>query len=214
MNEKLQESALYLKCFGNLEVEAFRVYEALSKKINQPESSFVLGLAYDSLKCSKIIAGILSHVDVSEIEGFECKKEVVSLASEISMFTKVITSINNLSPLLSCEILSELINMEDLLNETYSDYLKSSATKFVADEFSTLIPQSSNNFKRLFECFVQEKEAHRQTLIEVIYSLESKEAERIRHITPVVKYQNPDAWYHESTIHAFTRIPLRAKNQP
>ncbi len=214
MNEKLQESALYLKCFGNLEVEAFRVYEALSKKINQPESSFVLGLAYDSLKCSKIIAGILSHVDVSEIEGFECKKEVASLASEISMFTKVITSINNLSPLLSCEILSELINMEDLLNETYSDYLKSSATKFVADEFSTLIPQSSNNFKRLFECFVQEKEAHRQTLIEVIYSLESKEAERIRHITPVVKYQNPDAWYHESTIHAFTRIPLRAKNQP
>jgi len=214
MNEKLQESALYLKCFGNLEVEAFRVYEALSKKINQPESSFVLGLAYDSLKCSKIIAGILNHVDVSEIEGFECKKEVASLASEISMFTKVVTSINNLSPLLSCEILSELINMEDLLNETYSDYLKSSATKFVADEFSTLIPQSSNNFKRLFECFVQEKEAHRQTLIEVIYSLESKEAERIRHITPVVKYQNPDAWYHESTIHAFTRIPLRAKNQP
>jgi len=214
MNEKLQESALYLKCFSGLEVEAFRVYEALSKKINQPESSFVLGLAYDSLKCSKIITGILSHVDVSEIEGSECKKEVTALATEISSFTKVISSINNLSPLLSCEILSELINMEDLLNETYNDYLQGSATKFVADEFSTLIPQSSNNFKRLFESFVQEKEAHRQTLIEVIYSLESKEAERIRHITPVVKYQNPDAWYHESTIHAFTRIPVRAKPQP
>lgn len=214
MNEKLQESALYLRCFGNLEVEAFRVYEAMSKKINQPESSFVLGLAFDSLKCSKIIAGILSHVDLSEIEGYECKKEVAALATEISGFTKIISGINNLSPLLSCEILSELINMEDLLNETYSDYLKGSATKFVADEFSTLIPQSSNNYKRLFESFVAEKEAHRQTLIEVIYSLESKEAERMRHVTPVVKYQNPDVWYHESTIHAFTRIPARARTQP
>jgi rubrerythrin len=214
MNEKLQESAQHLKCFSNLEIEAFRVYEAMSKKINQPESSFILGLAYDSFKCSKILQGILSHLDLSEIENTECKKEITELAAEISRFTKIVSSINNLSPLLSCEILSELINMEDLLNETYANYLQSSATKFVADEFSTLIPQSSNNFKRIFECFVQEKEEHRQTLIEVIYNLESKEAERVRHVSPVVKYQNPDAWYHESTIHAFTRIPLRAKNQP
>ena len=214
MNEKLKESAHLLKCFSSLEVEAFRVYEALSKKINQPESSFVLGLAYDSLKCSKIMNAILSHLDLSEVEGVECSREITELASEISSFTKIVSGINNLSPLLTCEILSELINMEDLLNETYSEYLHGSATKFVADEFSTLIPQSSNNFKRLFETFVAEKEFHRQTLIEVIYSLETKEAERMRHVTPVVKYQNPDAWYHESTIHAFTRIPVRAKNQP
>lgn len=214
MNEKLQESAQYLKCFNNMEIEAFRVYEALSKKINQPESSFVLGLGYDSLKCSKILQGILSHLDLSQIEGLECKREIAELAAEISRFTKVLSTINNLSPLLSCEIMSELINMEDLLNETYTNYLQSSATKFVADEFSALIPQSSNNFKRIFDSFVEEKERHRQTLIEVIYSLESKEAEKIRHVTPVVKYQNPDSWYHESTIHAFTRIPIRAKNQP
>ena len=151
----------------------------MSKKINQPESSFVLGLAYDSFKCSKILQGILSHLNPSEIENTECKKEITELAAEISTFTKIVSTINNLSPLLSCEILSELINMEDLLNETYANYLQSSTTKFVADEFSALIPQSSNNFKRIFECFVEEKEAHRQTLIEVIYNLESKEAERV-----------------------------------
>jgi len=214
MNEKLQESAQYLRCFNNLEMESFRVYEALSKKINQPESSFLLGLAYDSLKCSKIIQGILSHVDLSEIEGAECKKEIAELAREISTLTKIVSTINNLNPLISCEILSELINMEDLLNETYTTYIQSSATKFVADEFSALIPQSSNNFKRIFDSFVEEKEEHRRTLIEVIYSIESKEAEKIRHVSPVVKYQNPDVWYHESTIHAFTRIPVRAKAQP
>ena len=214
MNDKLKESALYLRCFGTLEDEAFRVYEALSKKVNQPESSFILGLAYDSLKCSKIIESILSHVDMSEVGGVECQKEASEFSQEITALTKVICGINNLSPQLCREILSELISMEDLLNETYNGYLSSSVTKFVADDFSALIPQSSNNFKRLFEAFVEEKEAHRQTLIEIIYSIESREAESIRHIAPAVKYQNPDAWYHESTIHAFSRIPTRARNQP
>ena len=214
MNDKLLESAQYLKCFNGLELEAFRAYEAMSKKINQPESSFILGLAYDSLKCAKILQGILYHLDFSEIEDMECRKEIAEFAREIATFTKIISKINNLTPTLSCEILSELINMEDLLNEIYTDYLQSNTTKFVADEFSSLIPQSSNNYKKIFDMFVEQKEGHRQTLIEVIYSLETKETENLRHITPVVKYQNPDAWYHESTIHAFTRIPDRAKNIP
>ncbi len=98
MNEKLQESAQYLKCFNNLEIEVLPRLRSLSKKINQPESSFVLGLAYDSLKCSKILQGILCHLDLSEIEGAECKKEIAELASEISTFTKIISNINNLSP--------------------------------------------------------------------------------------------------------------------
>ena len=43
--------------FQQLKIEAFTLYETLSKKINPPESSFILGLAYDSLKCAKIIQG-------------------------------------------------------------------------------------------------------------------------------------------------------------
>ena len=214
MNEKLQESAQNIKCFISIETEAFRIYEAVSKKINQPESSFVLGLAYDSLKCSKILQEILNHLDVSEIDNGFCRKEVTELVAEISTFSKIISKLNNLNPLLTSEILSELINMEDLINDIYTNYLQSSTTKFVADEFSKLIPQSSNNFKKVFDSFVEQKEKHREILIEVLYSLEAKESERARHVTPIVKYQNPDAWYHESTIHAFTKIPQRAKAQP
>ena len=115
MNEKLQESAQHLKCFSNLEIEAFRVYEAMSKKINQPESSFILGLAYDSFKCSKILQGILGHLDLSEIENIECKKEITELAAEISRFTKIVSSINNLSPLLSCLLMKQRKEMKKLL---------------------------------------------------------------------------------------------------
>ena len=214
MNTKLQESAVYLKGFNDLELQSFQIYEALSKKINQPESSFLLGLAYDCLKCSKILQGILDHLDFSDVNIIDAKKDITELTAEIGTFTKIISKINNLNPLLTGEILSELINMEDLTSEAYTDYISSSTTKFVADEFSKLIPQSSNNFKKVFDSFVEQKERHREILIEVIYNLEAKETERLRHITPVVKYQNPDAWYHESSIHAFSKIPVRAKAQP
>jgi hypothetical protein len=65
MNDKLQESAQYLKNCMIVENEAFKLYETLSKKINQPESSFILGIAYDNLKNTKIKAYliVLTHLN-------------------------------------------------------------------------------------------------------------------------------------------------------
>ena len=97
MVEKLQESAQSLKCLNNIEIEAFRLYEALSKKINPPESSFILCLAYDSLKCAKIIQGILDYIDLPETENMNCKKNLTEIANNISKFTKKLSKTNNLN---------------------------------------------------------------------------------------------------------------------
>ena len=148
MNTKLQESAVYLKGFNDLEMQSFQIYEALSKKINQPESSFLLGLAYDCLECSKILQGILDHLDFSDVNIIDAKRDITELTAEIGTFTKLISKINNLNPLLTGEILSELINMEDLTSEAYTDYINSSTTKFVADEFSNLIPRAPTTSKK------------------------------------------------------------------
>jgi len=210
MNDKLQESALYLRCCNSLELEVFRLYETLSKKINHPESSFVLGLAYDHLKRAKIIQGILGNFDLHEIENLSCKKNLEELSGEISAFSKAISRINNLNCEVSCEVLNELVNMEELLCDVYTSYLQSSAPKFLVDEFSKLVIVNLVNFKKVFEVFVEQKETYRGTIIEVIFSLESKETDRLRHVAPVVKYQNPDAWIHESTLHAFSNVPEKA----
>jgi hypothetical protein len=55
MNEKLRESAQYLKQCTVIENESYKLYATLSEKINQPESSFILGIACDSLKNAQII---------------------------------------------------------------------------------------------------------------------------------------------------------------
>ena len=198
-----KKSAQSLKCFNDLEIEAFRLYETLSKKINPPESSFILCLAYDSLKSAKIIQGILDYIDLPETENVNCKKNLAEIANNISKFTKKLSKTNNLNYEISCEILKELTDLEDQLSEVYTNYLQSPAIKNIADEFSKLALNLSN-FKKIFETFVEQKQKHRETLIEIIYCFEAKEAERLRTMAPTFKYKNPDAWIHESTLHGFT----------
>jgi hypothetical protein len=213
MNDKLLESAQYLKCCNALEIETFRLYEALSKKINQPESSFILGFAYDSLKCAKIIQGILDFFDFPELDRITCKRNLSELANGISNFTRRTSKINNINYEISCEILKELSDLEDRLGEIYTNYLGASGIQIVSVEFSKLAINLSN-FKKIFETFIEEKQKHKETIIEIIYCLETKEAERLRNTTPLVKYNNPDSWIHESTLHAFSSATIKENTVP
>lgn len=207
MNDKLRESAQYLKHCQIIENEAFNLYQTLSKKINQPESSFILGIAYDSLKNAKIIQGILDCFEPLEPENKNVRKDLSELAAEIVLLEKKISKINNLDYLISCEILKESINLEVLLNEVYTNYLKSTSPKIIVDELSETVTVNFNSFKKVLEELIAEKGKHRGTLVETMYLLEAKETEVHRQITPIIKYQNPDAWIRESTIHSFTTTP-------
>jgi hypothetical protein len=208
MNEKLRESAQYLKQCTVVENESYKLYATLSKKISQPESSFILGIAYDSLKNAQIVQGILDCLDLSELENKNLRKDLSELAAEIILLENKISKINNLDYLVSCEVLKESINLEVQLNLVYSNYLKSNSLKSIVDELSETAIISLNNFKKVIEIFIDEKGKHRETIVETMYLLEAKETETRRQITPLIKYQNPDAWIHESTIHSFINTPV------
>ena len=207
MNDKLQESAQYLKHCMIIENEAFKLYETLSKKINQPESSFILGIAYDNLKNTKIIQAILDCLDPLEPENKNVRKDLSELTAQITALDKKISKINNLDYLVSCEILKESINLEVLLTEVYTNYIKSSSPKIIVDELSQTLVVNLNTFKKIIQDFIDEKGKHRETIVETMYFLEAKETEVHRQITPIIKYRNPDAWIRESTIHSFTSTP-------
>jgi hypothetical protein len=194
-----------------VENEAFNLYETLSKKINHPENSFILGLAYDSLKNTKIIQAILDCFDPLDPENKNARKDLTELAAQITLLEKKISKINNLDYLVSSEILKESINIEVLLTEVYTNYLKSSSPKIIIDELSETIVVNLETFKKVIQEFIDEKGKHRETIVETMYLLEAKETEVHRQITPIIKYRNPDAWIRESTIHSFTSTPANTQ---
>lgn len=212
MNEKLRESIQYLKQCSNIENETFKLCETLSKKMNQPESSFVLGIAYDSQKNAKIIQGILDRLDMSELENKNPRKELLELADDIITLEKTISKINNLEYLTACEMIKKSVSLEVLLVKVYTNYLESNSARTIVDELSKTQIIDLDSFKKVFEYFVEEKGRHRQTLVETMYVLEAKETETRRQITPLVKYQNPDQWIRESTVHSFSDAPVIASN--
>lgn len=214
MNDKLRESLQYLKQCSIIENEAFKLHETLSKKINQPESSFILGVAYNSLKNSKIIQGILDCFDLSELENKNVRKDLSELAAETIMLEQKISKINSLEYLVSCEMLKESINLEVLLSKVYTNYLQSNSAKVIVDELTKTGTINLANFKKLFEYIIEEKGKDKETIIESMYVLESKETEIRRQITPIIKYQNPDAWIHESTIHSFSNAQVSGNTEP
>jgi len=199
---KLQESAQYLRCCSKLELEAFNLYETFSKKINQPENCFILGFGYDSLKCAKIIQGILDYIDMPETEKTNPRKNFLELTSSVSAFTKKVSKINNVDNEVASEILKELVTLEDQLTEAYTEYVESNSIKIISDEFSKL-QVNFEKFKKLFETFTEQKQKHKETIIEITCYFETRETERLRHAAPVVKYRNPDSWVLESTLHSF-----------
>ena len=214
MNDKLQESLQYLKQCSILENEAFKLYETLSKKFNQPESSYILANAYSSLKNAKIIEGILDCFDLTELENKAAKKELAELAVEIITLEKEISKINSLEYLISCEMLKESINLEDLLIKVYTNYLESSLAKYIVAELSKTGTLNLTSFKKLLEYVKEEKTKDKEAIVESLYVLEGKEKESRRQITPIVKYQNPEAWIHDSTIHSFSEVPVSGNSEP
>ncbi len=202
MNGKIEESLAYLKSARSLETIVSAFYEAFSKKINQPESSFVLGFAYDSQKCAKTIEALLDYFDASEIEGLDDKKDIAELISSVAFFSRKIGKTNNVNYELTCESLRELSGLEDQLYTMYTNYNKSSLVRALSDEFSKQTIDTAN-FKKIFDTLAQQKVKHKETLLEIIFAYESKEAERLRNATPLVRYKNPDAWIRDSTFHVF-----------
>jgi hypothetical protein len=212
MNEKLRESVQYLKQCTSIENETFKLCETLSKKMNLPESSFILGIAYDSQKSAKIIQGILDRLDLPELENKNLRKELAELSTDIMTFEKTISKIGNLEYLITCEMLKKSINLEVLLIKVYTNYLESNSARTIVDELSKTGIVDLESFKKVFEYLIEEKGRHRQTLVETMYILEAKETETRRQITPIVKYQNPDQWIRESTVHSFSDAPVIASN--
>jgi hypothetical protein len=193
-DRKLQEYIKTLSCCSGLEMETYPMYRNLSKKMNKPESSLILAIAYDNLKTAKIIQDLITNFEANQQGIKNCKRNQQKLWQKINAFSQNIMELQNINDETFIQIFKELVILEDLLIESYTENIKSDASTILADKLSEIVLTEPSTVKKLFESIIEEKHRHRLTLIEVNYIFEKREAKRKPSFSPAVKFQNPDAW--------------------
>ncbi len=205
MNAHLQEAIVYLKSARNIELQTANLYETLSKKINQPDSSFILAFSCDSQKCAKIIDGLLNCFDLTPTENNALRRDITELIGNVVAFNKRIARTNNVGYETACEFFSEISALEDQLSSMYAIFIKYSMANVLASEFSKLSIDSSN-FNRIFENMANEKQKHREALVDIKFAFETKEAERFRSGPPLTLHKTPPV--QNSAFHIFPPTPV------
>jgi hypothetical protein len=195
LNNKEKEALKFLKCTGALEEEMFQLYHEMAIRTEFPDvKALLVGLAYESLKHSKMVRELSKTLTAADAEAKDCHKELGRVWKEAHTFREQIYIKTRLGSEHLRVFLKDLAELEDLICEKYGVFLQPKVLHFVAAEISKKTPVDLETLKSVFENISSEKENHREILIAVIYYFATRELEREKDYTPVVRYQNPDGW--------------------
>jgi len=192
----MKNSTRHLLCCSGLEEETFHLYQCVAKKMNNPElRSLVVNIAYDSMKHSRTIKELLKTVEKTEINLKDCKQNWSGLWKEILDVSEQVSRLENINDEEFCEIFKGLTELEDCLIEGYCFLLESKVPQCLADELGRFTPINLDCLNKIFDGIIDDKQRHRETLIEIGYCFAAENSIKAKNSTPAVRYQNPDAWH-------------------
>jgi hypothetical protein len=194
-DNKIKDATQFLRDSNVLEEEIFQLYLNLSQKTEYTDIRYLLvGLAYDSLKHSKILAEIGKHFLIPEKQTKDLTKIIPELAQKVNELSRKSSKIEKMNTEDLSSFVKAMADLEDSLSEKYFTLLDLENLQYVVDKISTLTPVESRTLKSVFLGLVKDKENHRNLLIEFQYFLSAQKSEKTKDNVPMFKYQNPDKW--------------------
>jgi len=173
----------------------FQLYHQMAARTEYPEvKSLLVGLAYESLKHSKMVRELTKNLITLDTETKDSHKELGQVWKQAHAFTEQISLKERIGSEDLRILLKDLADLDDSIFEKYNIFLQPKVLHFVAAEISKQSPVDLETLKSVFENISNEKENHREILIAVIYYFATRELEKEKDYTPTVKYQNPDGW--------------------
>ncbi len=195
LSNKEKDAAMFLRCSSVLEEEMFQLYHTMALKIRHPDiRSLLIGLAYDSLKHSKMVRELNRNILGPDLELKDCKKQIGELLTNVHVFLEGVSRKEEITDEDLALILKDIAGSEDLIYEKYSVLVQPRILQFVVTEISRLLPADLETLKSVFEIIIKDKENHRDILIAIIYYFATRKLEETRDNTPMVRYQNPNGW--------------------
>jgi hypothetical protein len=194
MDKKLQEVNKYLYGCFTVEKEVNLLYVATTKKIPSTQLSVTTtALAYNHQKNAAVIREILNPLIRTNISYSKLTKEYTEGVEEIRKLRNALDMKDNMEHEEVSDILKDLATIEDYLDGLYADLIESEFIENYSYTFSELTGLTNENLEYMLQALKQDNIKHKEMLIEATFYY-NKNQQRNVDTTPIVKYQNPNAW--------------------
>jgi rubrerythrin len=173
-----------------IEKELYQLYTNLSEKVEDVAAKTLFAyIATDSLKHSTILVKIVEEVGGSKAREQDCDENIRYNRELIATLSKDVSKSKKIDREELISLVGTLVGFESLLLNEYSKAFRLETTRFSKDERNKNHEPELN----IFSLIVGDEDQH-QRILRSIVSLCDKKL-NFKNDAPIVKYQNPDAWY-------------------
>ena len=173
-----------------IEKELYQLYTNLSEKVEDVAAKTLFAyIATDSLKHSTILVKIVEEVGGSKAREQDCDENIRYNRELIATLSKDVSNSKKIDREELISLVGTLVGFESLLLNEYSKAFRLETTRFSKDEKNKNHEPELN----IFSLIVGDEDQH-QRILRSIVSLCDKKL-NFKNDAPIVKYQNPDAWY-------------------
>ena len=185
--------AEYINCLSILEDKTALLYSNLSDGTEIPLiKSLLLSISKDSSKHSALLKGIADSISDSKQSPKDCEKKLGEVWRLVSTLHNEAINEDRLGELDFSELMQMLDALESSFGEEYHIFVQMKTLQLMVKEINQLYNVNLEKVKDVFESIIKDEEHHREILAAIVDIVGEESMEHDN--TPLVKFQNPDAW--------------------
>lgn len=186
--------ANYLLCLSILESNTAQLYRALSDQTEIPlAKTLLLNISLDSTKHSTILRGIVDSLTTSKKGVKDCRKKLGEIWRLVDTLRNDVARKQDGSKLETPQIIDKLTFLESSLGEEYHVFVQMKNLEYLSKEINQLYNVNLESIRKIINSIIRDEDHHRELLSTIKDLLEKSEVSKFDN-TPIVKFQNPDAW--------------------
>jgi rubrerythrin len=183
-----------LYCSSMLEENTFLLYKKIAEKMSLPMvKSILFQIAFDSHKHSTTFRGIVESIAPVRKKPRNCDKMLGAAWNTVNALLLEFSVMKKISSAELPYLTQKLNELESVFGEEYNILVQLKTLQYMTKEINKLYNVNLRDVKSIFERIIDEEEHHIE-LLSTIKRMIAEKPEQELDNTPMVKYQNPDAW--------------------
>ncbi|HTY74762.1 MAG TPA: hypothetical protein VMD05_04270 [Candidatus Nanoarchaeia archaeon] len=194
-NDELKNVTNSVKCLIVFEHKTAQLYEDIAEQTrNLPlVKSLLLQISLDSQKHSIILKGLAQSLPKTSWKPTDLPKAIAEAWRSIDAFQMELSDVDEILDEDLSSLPRQLSSLELIMAEAYDILVRYQNLELISPELSKIYTVNLESLKNMFMEIIHDEEHHKEILMTIKELLAKKHEEKME-TTPIVRFQNPDAW--------------------